>query len=87
MTHDEAIAIVDPIALRLTEHFDSVQILASWVDDQKQTHCVKWGDGNWYARQGMAHEFITEDKAREQARELSKALDGDEGDEGGEETV
>jgi len=46
---------------------------------------LKRGGGNWYARQGMAQEFINEDISQEMTRQLSDALykpeekeDGDE---------
>ncbi len=59
----------------LMEHFDSVQILVS-VCTEEGTEFVKLGAGNWFARQGMAHDFITCDRAHTEAREIAKVLPG-----------
>lgn len=45
------------VASELCEHFEAVQILCSYSDDSG-THFITKGSGNWYARQGMAHDFI-----------------------------
>lgn len=60
---------------KLGEHFDAVQIHASTVGDNGKTTRFSQGIGNWYARQGMAQEFINEDKAADQARLIAKAID------------
>ena len=54
----------------LGEHFDAVQILASQETEKRETVLAAWGVGNWYARQGMAHEFIETQKARNFAWEM-----------------
>ena len=41
----------------LGEHFESVQILATTVSEGQTLRSFS-GCGNWYARLGMAHEFI-----------------------------
>lgn len=69
MTDREAEKWLEAKTADLTEHFDAVQILATYTD-QDGTHCVKRGSGNWYARQGMAHEFIGSDQAQEIARQI-----------------
>jgi hypothetical protein len=56
----------DAIALALRglgEHFDHVQIMVSW-NEQASCYRIFEGSGNWYARQGMAHEFIKKDDAQ-----------------------
>lgn len=72
-TQEEAEEILEKAASVLGEHFDAVQILASWNEDG-QTTCVKRGSGNWYARQGMAHEFINSDISQSNAYELSRVM-------------
>ena len=57
----------------LGEHFDHVQVLVSW-NEQGTTQRLFEGGGNWYARQGMAHEFIKCDDAQTNAFELNKIL-------------
>jgi len=56
---------------QLMEHCDAVQILATWTDlDRLETvDCFK-GNGNWYARQGMAHAFINRDRAQDIGQEI-----------------
>lgn len=43
---------------------DSVQVLLSRHSHKEGTEVIKIGRGNWYARQGMAKEFIDADQAR-----------------------
>ena len=79
--NDRLAAICEEFAAKLGEHFDAVQILASW-NDGGLSYCIKRGSGNWYARQGMAHEFINADMAQEQARQIAEAMPSppDDGD-------
>ena len=64
----------------LSEHFDAVQILVEITDAGLTTGMFR-GYGSWYARQGMAHEFIERDKAQEHAFQLSNKLNPpDEGE-------
>lgn len=76
MTNKEAEKILEEAASKLGEHFDSVQIMISW-NDNGYTMCCKRGVGNWYARQGMAHEFINEDVAKENALHIANELKED----------
>lgn len=48
----------------LKHRFDAVQILVSRVDETGNTQCCKKGIGNWYARTGMAREFLEEDRSQ-----------------------
>lgn len=73
MNAAEAEEILERFAAMLGEHFDAVQILASW-NDEGLSYCAKRGTGNWYARQGMAHEFINADIAQENARQLQSVM-------------
>ena len=57
----------------LSEHFDAVQILAEVTEDGATASCCR-GCGSWYARQGLAHEFIERDKAQEHAFQLSRKI-------------
>jgi hypothetical protein len=49
---------------QMAEYADCVQVLASWSDEHDQTVSIKHGTGNIYARQGMAADFLEEQKAR-----------------------
>lgn len=66
MTFDE----LKVVAQTLGEHFDAVQILVSFTEDGA-THIWKPGCGNWFARQGMVHEFINTDIASENAKRIA----------------
>jgi hypothetical protein len=63
--------IVDDSLARLAEHFECVEVFASRVEDGC-TRCVRRGVGNWYARQGMAQEFIGLTRADEIAERMSQ---------------
>lgn len=84
MTSEEAGQFVERVAEHLGEHFDAVQILVSRSRPAGGgTEGIRRGCGNWYARQGMAQEFISIDRAIDQANEIARAItppppDGDE---------
>lgn len=69
MTTNEAVKILETAVARISEHFDAVQIVATWQRDGG-TSCIKRGAGNYYARKAMCEEFAKEDDARTLAREM-----------------
>lgn len=71
--------IVDRAVNQLGEHFSSVQIMVSF-NEEGLTKCIKRGSGDWYARQGMAHEFINADIAQENAAQLAEKINPPEED-------
>jgi hypothetical protein len=73
MTHEEAYKLLDDTLLKLGEHFDAVQIAATWSEQSQSMACHR-GAGNWYARQGMAHEFIQMDRAQEIGMQVAKQI-------------
>lgn len=78
MTFKEAENLLEITAAQLGEHFSAVQILVSWPAGEGQgTACAKRGVGDWYARQGMAHDFIQSYQARESAAEIALAIKPD----------
>lgn len=76
MTVDERLDYLERVTRELGEHFDHVQIMVSWNEDA-QTHRDFFGTGNWYARQGLAHEFIQFDIAQQNAKEIVERLRGE----------
>lgn len=84
MTGDEVNEMLDEIAAKLGEHFDAVQLMVTW-NEEGITYAAKRGSGNWYARQGLAHEFINADIAVENARQLAEIMPKPEIDDDGEE--
>jgi hypothetical protein len=79
MTREEAEKLIQTTAQKLGEHFDAVQIMVSWTENGA-TYCSKRGCGSWYARQGMAHEFIQQDIANDNARIMAEHMNRDEDD-------
>ncbi len=73
MTPQEADALLSHVARQLGEHFDAVQILATW-NEQATTRFAHIGVGNFYARTGMAHEFLDIDQSRNRAAEIQSIL-------------
>lgn len=65
--------MVDSAIAKLAEHFDHVQLLISY-NEQDNTRSLFRGSGNWFARQGMAHNFIQRDIANETAESVSREL-------------
>ncbi len=65
--------IIEKALHDLGEHFDAVQILSTFVEEGVTMRCFQ-GTGNFYARQGMAHEFINTDLAEEMGAQIAKQL-------------
>ena len=76
MDKQQATDMIERLAASIGEHFDAVQIMVSWVDEGS-TCAVSKGTGNFYARLGLAHEFILLDAAKEQAIEIAERLNPD----------
>lgn len=81
MTNDEGKKALEKAALALYEQgFDSVQVLATWVEGG-YTHYVNSGAGNFYARRAMCQQFVESDVAQDAANKIAEALDKpDDGD-------
>lgn len=62
---------VEDAANLLSEHFEAVQVLCSLTDGEGTTMFAR-GAGSWYARQGMAKEFMERDQARTLAQEMPR---------------
>lgn len=63
MTKAEAQEIVAQQSSHLMEYFEHIQIMVTW-EENGETRAYYYGKGNWYARMGLAHEFIEKDKAQ-----------------------
>jgi len=79
LSPDEQFELVRQHVTRLLEFFDTVQILVS-NSTEVGTENVFLGAGNWFARQGMAHDFITRDRAQTEAAEIAKSMPRESGD-------
>lgn len=71
---DTLVTRLDEILVELGEHFDCIQILGTYMGDDGNTNRVTRGKGNWYARQGVAREFLEMDAAQTTAYELAKVI-------------
>lgn len=65
----------------LSEYSDSVQILLTYQDEDGMTASVFKGRGNYFARLGMAQEFLSRDKAEVSAAQIVKQLNDKEDEE------
>lgn len=65
MTNEEVTALIDSKVNQLSEHFDAVQILVSWpsAGNGGGTMSCYRGSGNYFARTGMARDFMNRDEA------------------------
>lgn len=79
LTPQEQLDIVQHHVTALMEHFDCVQILASSCGDVG-TQRAFMGAGNWYGRQGMAHEFIQMDQAQTNAHQMASVINPPDND-------
>ena len=70
MNDEEFAEELKRVAARLSEHCDAVQISAC-RNDAGNTSCFHMGEGNWYARIGMAKEFLELDTERVRMRARS----------------
>lgn len=75
MTDDERIEILHRHVTELSELFDAVQIVGSFLTPEGTTRCQKSGSGNWYARQAMCREFVEENFTRQQAESIAEELE------------
>ncbi len=72
------ISLADGCIAQLMEHCDAVQILMTGTDGRGESWSLDRGSGNWYARQGLAHEFIDKNIAQENAHQIGMVLDEQE---------
>lgn len=65
--------LVAQFAETIGEHFDAVQIMTC-VCDEEGTSSFYRGSGNWFARQGLAHEFIAAEIAETTGKGVAREL-------------
>lgn len=70
----DAEEVMRKCAAILSEHYDSVQILASHVKPDGKTGMAMWGSGNYYARVQMAQTFVDRDRAEHIADYVVRGL-------------
>lgn len=70
---EELINLIDGHLRELGEHLDHVQVLATWSEEGASYNIYR-GTGNWFARQGMAQNFIQLDIAQDSAVKLAEII-------------
>ena len=70
--------LVDQALEVLSEHFDSIQVVGTFLDDGQMTHCLTRGTGNWYSRVGAVREFLDRDQAQTTAHAIGQVMPGNE---------
>lgn len=78
ITPDEQRRVAQAVHM-LHEFFPNVQILVSRVENG-DTHSFKLGAGDWWARRGLAQNFLDVGKANEDAAILQHYLRNDNDD-------
>ena len=73
-TLDQDQRLVEKHVGMLGEHFNNVQIMVSTLEGVA-TRRIFVGCGDWYARQGLAHNFIKEDANNDLAYSIAEALE------------
>jgi hypothetical protein len=63
MDADDRLALVQSHVAQLAEHFDTVQVFVTRVDEGGDTGHVSWGAGNWFARFGHVNHWLARQEA------------------------
>lgn len=58
MTDAEKEAWLDDRIREIAEHFDTVHVFATWMNDDGSTSSTNTGRGNWHARSGQVRAFV-----------------------------
>lgn len=77
MTPEEANSFLERTISNLSEHFDSVQIVATRLRPDGQTEWHGRGSGNWFSRKAACMEFVERDQAQTIARSIQQVNEGD----------
>lgn len=75
MTKEERLKILERHVGELSEIYDAVQIVGTWLSPDGCTNGQKRGSGNWYARQAMCREFIEESIQDDLSSKIADKLD------------
>lgn len=73
MTPTEIHLLCNEAAQKLSEQAENVQIMVTW-NEEGLTHRYFVGAGNWYSRVGLAHEFLAQDIAQTNAKQIADSI-------------
>lgn len=79
MTDAEKLAVLERHVNELAEIYDHIQIMGTWLRPDNTTASHKRGSGNWYARLGMAREFLSDNEAENTAAAIASKLEPPDG--------
>ena len=77
MTYEQKREIVDRHLSQLGEYFEAIEIMVS-TSDPSGTETIIMGHGNFWARIGMAHEFINRNERQDAASEIAHKIKEEE---------
>jgi len=75
MTDEQRIEILEKHVSALSEIYDAVQVVGTFLDAEGKTVGQKRGSGNWYARRAICQEFIEQAQAGDLANEIARKLE------------
>jgi hypothetical protein len=78
VTREQAIELLNAHAARLSEHFDAVLVVASYMETDGTWTAVSAGEGSWYARLGMAAQFVEQARAEGIANEIARCREDED---------
>jgi hypothetical protein len=79
MTSEQRVAIMEKHVNALSEIYDAVQIVGTWLEKDSTTRSQKRGSGNWYARQQLCREFLEDNQQENVAKRIADNIrDGSE---------
>lgn len=73
MSPEEQLKMLDRHLAELGEHFDAVEILATDTDGEGTSTLIR-GIGNYWARIGLAHEFINRQERDDSAVKIAEEI-------------
>lgn len=76
---DADVKLIDDAILVLREHWECVQIMVSRVNEEEEgTETIIRGKGNFWARKGLAQDFIDRENQEEAASKIAEKIKEDE---------
>lgn len=61
---DPGMKLLKAHAIALSEHFDSVQIIATKLQPDGSTRMRPYGEGNWFSRYGSVRDWLKREEHR-----------------------
>jgi len=75
MTDEQRMQILEKHVSALSEIYDAVQVVGTFLSPDGKSRSQKRGSGNWYARRGLCQEFIEQSQAEDIAIQIADKLE------------